>query len=501
MTTYFLRRFLLMIPTLIGITLIAFTIIQFTPGGPMEQEIINLKQGMNQMGETGVQGGDNLTGGTSIPAEALEEMKAYYGYDKPILLNFKIWNPEKHVTHYMEALTHEDRIAELHEEMAPLYEELRSTTDQEEVERLKVLIAAERKEADGLRETINDARSAIIACAELALPALLEVALDNSGNYTQHQREMSIDLIVKRADLPVWTSQDYDTKLAAVETWAKTAELSGANPLVLVWRTFSYGRYGSWLISICHLDLGKSHRYSKPVWDVMKSKFPVSIYFGVIGFVLAYSVCIPLGVWKAVKHGSTFDTVSSVLIFVGYSTPGWALGAVLLVLLGGGSFWDVFPLGGFRSEDWEFYSTWGKIWDQLHHTILPLIAWNIASFAGMTVLMKNSLMENLSADYVRTAFSKGLSERRVVFLHALRNSLIPLATGIGGFIGLIFAGSYLIEKVFNIDGFGMLGFTSLIYRDYPIVLASLVIGAVIRLMGNILSDMVYAAIDPRIRFK
>ncbi len=501
MTTYFLRRFLLMFPTLIGITLIAFTIIQFTPGGPMEQEIINLKQGMNQLGETGVQGGDNLTGGASIPAEALEEMKAYYGYDKPILFNFRIWNPDKHVARYMDALTHEDEMTAMQAELAPLYDQLREATNSDDAERIKATIAEERKEVDALRKEIDSSRSAIIACAELALPALKEIALDESGQYNHHQREMAIDLIVKRADLPVWTSQDYETKLAAVEAWAETAVLKGANPVVLVWRTFSYGRYGSWLISICHLDLGRSHRYARPVWDVMKSKFPVSIYFGVIGFVLAYSICIPLGVWKAVKHGSSFDTVSSVLIFVGYSTPGWALGAVLLVLLGGGSFWDVFPLGGFRSEDWEFYSTWGKIWDQLHHTILPLIAWNIASFAGMTVLMKNSLMENLSSDYVRTAFSKGLSERRVIFLHALRNSLIPLATGIGGFIGLIFAGSYLIEKVFNIDGFGMLGFTSLIYRDYPIVLASMVIGAVIRLMGNIFSDMVYAAIDPRIRFK
>jgi microcin C transport system permease protein len=212
-------------------------------------------------------------------------------------------------------------------------------------------------------------------------------------------------------------------------------------------------------------------------------------------------VCIPLGVWKAVKHGSTFDTASSVIVFIGYSIPGWALGAVLLVLLGGGSFWDVFPLGGFRSEDWEFFSLGRKIWDQVYHTILPIIAWEIGSFASMTILMKNSLMENLSSDYVRTAFSKGLSERRVVFLHALRNSLIPLATGLGHLIGIIFVGSYLIEKVFNIDGFGLLGFNSLIHRDYPVVLASMVIGSVIRLLGNILSDMIYAAIDPRIRFK
>jgi microcin C transport system permease protein len=177
------------------------------------------------------------------------------------------------------------------------------------------------------------------------------------------------------------------------------------------------------------------------------------------------------------------------------------LGAVLLVLLGGGSFWDVFPLGEFRSEGWANLPLWDKIVDQVYHTILPIIAWEVASFATLTVIMKNSLLENLGQDYVRTAFAKGLPEKRVIFTHALRNSLIPLATGIGGLIGLIFAGSFLIERTFNINGMGLLGYTSLMKRDYPVSLGFLVIGTVIGLLGNIISDIVYAAIDPRIRFK
>ncbi|MDP2359839.1 MAG: ABC transporter permease subunit [bacterium] len=499
MTTYFIRRFLLAFPTFIGITLIAFTIIQFVPGGPLEQEIIALKMGMSQMGEAGAgSSSDVAAGGSSIPAEALEEMKAYYGYDKPVILNFRIWNPQKHVDRYMEALTHEQVIAERTATLAALLERVR---DGEDTTPVRAQISLLREEIKGLRDQVDRMRSNVIACAEIAVPALLEVALDGTTRYTEDQREKAIDLLVKRLNLPVWTSQDLGTKLAQVEQWAAANEAKGTPVYAKVWKTFSYGRYGAWLVRIFQLDLGKSHRYSRPVWEVMKTKFPVSIYFGAIGLILVYSVCIPLGVWKAVKHGSTFDTASSVIVFIGYSIPGWALGAVLLVLLGGGSFWDVFPLGGFRSEDWEFMNWWDKIWDQVHHTILPIIAWEIASFARMTILMKNSLMENLSSDYVRTAFAKGLSERRVVFLHALRNSLIPLATGLGHLISFIFAGSYLIEKVFNIDGFGLLGFNSLIHRDYPVVLASLVIGAVIGLMGNILSDMIYAAIDPRIRFK
>ncbi|MCB1045921.1 MAG: ABC transporter permease subunit [Calditrichaeota bacterium] len=505
MTTYFLRRLLLMIPTFIGITLVAFSVIQLVPGGPLEQEMMRLRGAMAG-GEAGAGASSDNSSGTSIPAEALEEMKAYYGYDKPMILNFKIWHPEKLVQLYMDAVPLEEEIRQAELELSAMNEELKSvdgrtgTRDDAAGSRVQARMQQTREEISAKRQTIDDRRSDVIATAEMALPFLRPIALGET-DATHDQQDKALDLIIKRAALPVWTTQDFEVKLAEVGKWAEVADPQPAGTIAKVWKTFSYGRYGSWLLRIVQLDLGKSHRYSRPVWDVMKSKFPISIYFGLIGLLLSYGICIPLGVWKAVKHGSQFDMVSSVIIFIGYSTPGWALGAVLLVLLGGGSFWDVFPLGGFRSEDFEFLSFWEQIRDQLHHTILPLISWNIASFAGLTVVMKNSLMENLSADYVRTAFAKGLSERRVVFLHALRNSLIPMATGLGSIIGVIFAGSYLIERVFNIDGFGLLGFNSLVNRDYPVVLASMVIGAVIHLTGNIISDIIYAAIDPRIRFR
>ena len=258
--------------------------------------------------------------------------------------------------------------------------------------------------------------------------------------------------------------------------------------------------YGAWLWDLLHLDLGKSYKFNLPVVDVITQRFPVSIYFGLIGFLLAYSVCIPLGVIKAVKHGSVFDFSSSALVFMGYSIPGFALGALLLVLFGGGSFWDVVPLGGFRSPDWETFSLWHKITDQMHHTILPVLSYAVGSFATLTVLMKNSLMENLGQDYVRTAFAKGLSEKRVIFGHTLRNSLIPITTGLGQAIGLVMAGSYLIEKVFNINGIGYLGYTSIIDRDYSVVMGILVINTLLVLVGNILSDIFYVLVDPRIRF-
>jgi len=342
MTGYFIRRFLLIIPTFIGITLAVFVVMHFVPGGPVERQIMQYKMAMASEGGAGAAGAVTV----DIPEDALEEMRRYYGFDKPV-----------HI------------------------------------------------------------------------------------------------------------------------------------------------RYAQWLWNLLQLDLGNSYIYQDPVWDVIKSRFPVSIFLGLTGFFLSYLVCIPLGVWKAIRHGSRFDFASSVLVFLGYSIPGWALGTALLVVFGGGSFWNVFPLGGFRPANWEFLGFIEKIVAQLHHMFLPVLCYMIGSFATLTILMKNSLLENLGQDYVRTAFAKGLSERRVIFLHALRNSLIPIATGLGHIISLILAGSFLIEKVFNIDGMGYLGYTSILQRDYPVALGILVISSLLMLVGNILSDMIYVVVDPRIRFQ
>jgi len=260
-------------------------------------------------------------------------------------------------------------------------------------------------------------------------------------------------------------------------------------------------RYALWLRNVMRLDLGRSYVYQDPVWDIIKARFPVSLTLGLTGFLLSYLVCIPLGVFKAIGHGSKFDLITSAIVFLGYSVPGWALGTALLVLLGGGSFWNVFPLGGFRPDNWEYLSVWGKITGQAEHMFLPVMCYMVGAFATETILTKNSLMENLGQDYVRTAFAKGLSERRVIFVHALRNSLIPLVTGLGHVISLVLAGSFLIERVFNIDGMGYLGYTAILQRDYPVALGIVVISSLLMLVGNILSDIIYAVVDPRIRFR
>ena len=213
---------------------------------------------------------------------------------------------------------------------------------------------------------------------------------------------------------------------------------------------------------------------------------------------MTYLVCIPLGVLKAVKDKTWIDSVTSILIFTGYAVPAFVLGLILVVFFGGRLEW--FPMEGFTGDHFDDLSWGGQVWDVVYHSILPLTCYLIGAFASMTVLMKNSLLENLSTDYVRTAFAKGLPASQVIWKHALRNSLIPLAASFGNNISLVFTGSYLIETVFNIDGLGLLGFQAITERDYPVVLGSLFLTSLIFLLGNILSDLCLAWVDPRIRF-
>jgi len=256
--------------------------------------------------------------------------------------------------------------------------------------------------------------------------------------------------------------------------------------------------YGIWLGKVIRGDLGLSTRYHDPVWDMIRARIPISLYFGLISMFLVYGVCIPLGIVKAIRHKTAFDNASSIIVFIGYAIPGWVIGIYLLVWLAGQ--WDVFPLGNLVSENFDEFSLPEKIIDIAWHSVLPVIAYMIGAFASMTFLMKNTLMDNLAADYVRTAIAKGLPFRRAVFGHALRNSLIPIATSFGNNISVILSGSFLIEKVFNIDGMGLLGYESVVERDYPVVLGVLVISSLLFLFGNILSDLCVATVDPRVQF-
>ncbi len=342
MKSYFLKRILLMIPTLIGITVVCFLIMQMVPGGPVEQAIQKMK--LAAQTEGGV--ADSGTLQTAISKEELENIKRYYGFDQPVMV-----------------------------------------------------------------------------------------------------------------------------------------------------------RYWNWLRKLARLDLGTSYIYEKPVLEVIASRIPISLTFGLTGLFLTYLVCIPLGIQKALRHGEPFDHWSSVLIFLGYSVPAFALAVILIVLFGGGSFLNLFPVAGVVSDNFEELSLLGKIIDYLHHMFLPLVCYTIGGFASLTLLMKNSLMEQLNQDYIRTALAKGLSYQQALFRHGLRNALIPIATNIGMIIGVVLSGALLIETVFTIDGMGLLGYQAIVNRDYPVALGLTVISSVLMLVGRVISDFCLMLVDPRVKFQ
>ncbi len=249
-------------------------------------------------------------------------------------------------------------------------------------------------------------------------------------------------------------------------------------------------------------DFGSSYYYQQTVMELVVSKLPVSMSLGLWSFCIVYGVCVPLGIAKAVRHGSTFDVFSSTVILVGYAIPGFVLGIALLVLFGGGSFWNIFPLRGIVSDNWEDLSLIGKILDYLWHMVLPIISSAVGSLAVMTMLTKNSFLEEISKQYVLTARAKGLDERKVLYKHVFRNAIIPIITGFPGyFLAAFFTGSLLIETIFSLDGMGLLAYQAVLNRDYPIVLGTLYFFTILGLVARLLSDMSYVLVDPRIGFE
>ena len=249
-------------------------------------------------------------------------------------------------------------------------------------------------------------------------------------------------------------------------------------------------------------NFGKSYYRDVPVLQLIREKLPVSMSLGLWMTVLSYAISIPLGVRKAVKDGSRFDTVTSALVIFGYAIPSFLFAVLLVVLFCGGSFWQIFPLRGLTSDNFADLSWPQKILDYLWHITLPVTALVLSSFATSTLLTKNSFLDEIKKAYVQTARMKGLTERRVLYGHVFRNAMLIVIAGFpGAFIGAFFTGSLLIEQVFSLDGLGYLSYNSLIQRDYPVVLANLYIFALIGLVVNLISDLTYTWIDPRIDFE
>ena len=342
MLAYILKRILLMLPTLLGVLLLTFVVIQFVPGGPVEQYLAEAKAGAGGGGGEG--GGLAYRGAQGVDAQRLAEIKALYGFDKP-----------------------------------------------------------------------------------------------------------------------------------------------------------AHERFVQMLGQFARFDLGRSFFQNKDVWQLIQEKLPVSASLGLWTFFISYLVAVPLGIAKAVRAGSRFDLLTTLVILVGYAIPGFVLGLALLVIFGGQLQW--FPLRGLTSSHWADLSLMGKVVDYLWHMTLPVLAMVAGSFAVTAMLTKNAFLEEIRKQYVLTARAKGLSERQVLYRHVFRNALLPIVTGFpAAFIGAFFTGSLLIETLFSLDGLGLLSYESVIRRDYPVVLGTLYLFTLIGLVTKLISDLCYVWVDPRVKF-
>ena len=261
-------------------------------------------------------------------------------------------------------------------------------------------------------------------------------------------------------------------------------------------------RFFNMMWNYMRFDFGESYFRSVGVFELVKEKLPVSITLGLWSTLIAYLVSIPLGIAKAVRDGTRFDTWTSAAIIVAYAIPGFLFAILLLVLFAGGSYWQIFPLRGLVSDGWEDFTLWHKITDYFWHITLPVLASSISGFATLTLLTKNSFLDEIKKQYVVTARAKGLSERRVLYGHVFRNAMLIVIAGFPSlFLGIFFGSSVIIETLFSLDGLGRMGFEAALQRDYPIIFGSLFVFGLVGLVVGILSDLMYVFVDPRIDFE
>lgn len=512
MLNYFIRRLLFVPITFVAITFMVYAVVRSAPGGPIQQLEQQLKGGGAGGGEASSGGGGIVDSGDMVLSDAArEELRQYYNLDKSIPVGYLEWLGVK-PRDVRSAIDQKDRESEpeFWQAAYPLQREfdtkleafekkLREEDWRSDGDRILVPVSAERRRSEG--EFFEEA------------DRLASLGVDRLSDLRDHLETRDYQRIDTRfygplTDLERESNPEYWSIVDAMSSERDTAKKDLDDHLGTESRIYSNDRFYDVerrFGGVLQGDFGYSTQKSKPALEAITDRFPISVYFGLIGYLATWLVCIPLGVIKAIRHRSVFDTVSSIVVFFGYAIPGFVACLILLVSVGKGSEWGFLPVGDFRSPGWDTKWDSGEYWwcikDQVGRTIIPMFGYLVGSFATMTVLMKNSLLENLGADYVRTAFAKGLPERRVIFIHALRNSLIPITATIGYALGILFAGSFLIEKTCNIQGMGMLGLESITSRDYPVIMGILVFGVLIRLFGNVISDVIWALIDPRIRFK
>lgn len=443
MRAYIIRRLLLMPITLIGITFVVFCLTRMVPGGPVERLL--QEQAMSAVS------GDKalaVSSGTSVSEADIERLEELFNLQEPVWLSYLQW------------LGIRRRAVEIAKaEFAP------------DSDTAQIVITT----LSGHSAVINvrrDGKHPVYAPDPWFEDEGWRVRIESP-----HDRAMR------------WAERHGVEDESVIRAQEKS-------PTCNRWRAVAYRKAYDGLLQG---QLGRSYKYNESVAGMMMAHLPVSLYFGLLGVLVSYFISLPLGVSKALHHKSWYDSLTSLLIFIGYAIPGFALGAVLLVYLGARMEW--FPLYGLTSPEFPSMSFPAQLKDLAMHTVLPLSCYVISSFAIVTMMMKNSLMEHLSADYMRTAVAKGVSFRRAVWKHAFRNSFIPLASTLGGVLAGVVGGSLLIERVFDIQGFGMLSFQALLDKDYSLIMGTVLLASVLIVIGNLLSDIFVAMIDPRVKFE
>lgn len=273
----------------------------------------------------------------------------------------------------------------------------------------------------------------------------------------------------------------------------KTRELYGLDkPL--------YEQYWLWLKRIATLDFGDSIKFKRPVWDVLKERIPVSLKLTLTSLILAYLIAIPIGIYSASHQYSRIDQGMTLILFILYSLPSFWVATMLIVLLGGGDFLDIFPVFGLSSVGIERMDFWSRLWDAVWHLMLPVFCMTYAALAALSRYMRTAMLEVIRQDFITTARAKGLSEKVVIFKHALRNSLIPIVTLLAQILPATIGGSIIVETIFTIPGMGRLVWEAILARDYPVIMADLTFVAFLTLVGILVADILYSIIDPRIAF-
>lgn len=476
MTAYLLRRLLLMIPTLIGVLTITFVVTEFVPGGPADQiqAMLEGRQGTMAGAEVSSATGTGLDGAKKkFDPKVEQQLRRLYDLHltrTERYLRTLLWYSPDSVTSSEEVDVGETIKFNSRGRSCIL---LRQGEDNYVAVRNVFVVGEEEG------EVVYDDQA-------VAWRSVLDGTLFNLE--TGHILPPATGVMI--SSIPLQTREERGRTEVYVQESIASSLTNPDN-----WHGFFLLRFG------------KSIHRNKTVVELIRDRLPVSISLGAWSFAITYPICILLGIAKAVRNGSRFDSLTSAIILVGYSIPGFVLAVLLIVLFGPGEghLVELIPIAGLTSAGDPGYaelSTMAKILDYLHHLAAPILCLSIGSFAVLTMLTKNSLLEEIHQLYAVAARARGLSERKVLYKHVLRNSLIPLVTGFPStFLFMFLTGSLLIEKIFSLDGLGLLSYSAVMERDFPVIMGSLFIFTLLKLVGQLLTDVAYVIVDPRISFE